>query len=92
MLIIHTHGLCITPCATAPLSRGCPRYTGDEDNGSMSSWYLLTSLGLYSLKQGDVNYVLGSPLFANVTITTRCVGREGGGAGRGGTLVLSMCA
>jgi len=48
---------------------GPDMYTGDEDNGSMSSWYLLTSLGLYSVAQGDPSYILGSPLFANVVIT-----------------------
>jgi predicted alpha-1,2-mannosidase len=47
---------------------GPDMYTGDEDNGSMSAWYILSSLGLYSLVQGDGTYILGSPLFANVTI------------------------
>jgi predicted alpha-1,2-mannosidase len=45
--------------------RGFP---GDEDNGSMASWYLLSSIGLYSLCPGTPEYVLGSPLFSRVTL------------------------
>ncbi|MDO4431703.1 MAG: GH92 family glycosyl hydrolase [Aerococcaceae bacterium] len=40
----------------------CPTYdgfVGDEDNGSLSSWYVLSSLGLYSVTPGTTEYVLG---------------------------------
>jgi len=43
-------------------------YPGDEDNGSMSSWYLWSSLGLYPLTPGSGDYVFGSPLFDHVTL------------------------
>lgn len=43
-------------------------YPGDEDNGEMSAWYVLSSLGLYSLSPGTDDMVLGSPLFASVRI------------------------
>jgi predicted alpha-1,2-mannosidase len=43
-------------------------YTGDEDNGEMSSWYILSSLGLYPLQSGSPNWVIGSPLFPKVTV------------------------
>jgi len=36
-------------------------WPGDEDNGEMSSWYVLSSLGLYSLVPGSDDLVLGSP-------------------------------
>ncbi len=36
---------------------------GDEDNGEMSAWYVLSALGLYPLCPGDPSWVLGSPLF-----------------------------
>jgi putative alpha-1,2-mannosidase len=45
--------------------RGFP---GDEDNGSMASWYLLSSIGLFPLCPGNPAYVLGSPLFSKVTL------------------------
>jgi predicted alpha-1,2-mannosidase len=38
-------------------------YPGDEDNGEMSAWYLFASLGLYPLRMGAPEYVIGSPLF-----------------------------
>lgn len=36
-------------------------YAGDEDNGEMSAWYVLSALGLYQLEPGNPAYVLGSP-------------------------------
>ena len=44
-------------------------YTGDEDNGSMASWYLLSAIGLYQLAPGNSTYSIGSPLFEHVEIT-----------------------
>ena len=41
---------------------------GDEDNGEMSSWYILSSLGIYPLCAGRPEYVLGSPLFKKATV------------------------
>lgn len=44
-------------------------YAGDEDNGEMSSWYILSSLGLYSLAPGSGTYQIGAPpLFENMVI------------------------
>lgn len=43
-------------------------YPGDEDNGSMSSWYLWSALGLYPEAAGKSSYVFGIPLFDLVTI------------------------
>ena len=44
-------------------------YLGDEDQGGMSSWYILSSLGIYSVCPGTDQYVLGSPVFRKATIT-----------------------
>jgi predicted alpha-1,2-mannosidase len=44
-------------------------YPGDEDQGGMSSWYVLNALGIYSVCPGTDEYVIGSPLFPKVTIT-----------------------
>ena len=44
-------------------------YPGDEDQGCMSSCYLLSALGIYSVCPGTDEYVLGSPKFRKATIT-----------------------
>jgi putative alpha-1,2-mannosidase len=38
-------------------------FAGDEDNGEMSSWFVLSSLGLFQPCVGDPSYTLTSPLF-----------------------------
>jgi len=44
-------------------------YIGDEDNGQMSAWYVMSALGFYPVTPGHPSYVLGSPLFKKVTIS-----------------------
>ena len=44
-------------------------YPGDEDQGQMSSWYVLSALGFYSVCPGTDEYVIGSPVFPKVTLT-----------------------
>ena len=44
-------------------------YPGDEDNGEMSAWYVLASMGLYPLRMGSPDYVIGSPLFKQSTLS-----------------------
>jgi predicted alpha-1,2-mannosidase len=43
-------------------------YTGDEDNGEMSSWYVFSALGFYPLQMGSPFYAVGSPLFKKATV------------------------
>ena len=43
-------------------------FPGDEDNGEMSAWYLLSAMGLFPLCPGHPSFVLGSPLFTQVTL------------------------
>jgi len=43
-------------------------FPGDEDTGSMASWYLFSSIGLYPFCPGTPEYVVTSPVFAKVTI------------------------
>ena len=43
-------------------------YIGDEDNGEMSGWYVLSALGFYPLSMGNPEYAIGSPLFKKATI------------------------
>ena len=56
------------------INSGPHGFPGDEDNGSMGSWYVLSALGFYPLTPGRAEYVLTSPLFPNRAhrwITTR---------------------
>ena len=43
-------------------------YPGDEDQGQMSSWFVMSALGFYSVCPGTTEYVLGSPVFDKSTI------------------------
>ncbi|MEO9533038.1 MAG: GH92 family glycosyl hydrolase [Crocinitomicaceae bacterium] len=42
--------------------------SGNEDCGQMSAWYVLSSMGFYSLTPGSNIYVTGAPLHENYTI------------------------
>ncbi|MBG6236910.1 putative alpha-1,2-mannosidase [Pedobacter sp. CAN_A7] len=41
---------------------------GNEDVGQMSSWYILSSLGIYQVNPANGVYVFGSPLFDEATL------------------------
>lgn len=43
-------------------------YPGDEDTGSMAAWYILSSLGFFSLCPAKPDYMLGAPLFPSATL------------------------
>lgn len=43
-------------------------FPGDEDQGQMSSWYVISALGFYSVCPGTDEYVIGSPLFQKATL------------------------
>ncbi len=42
--------------------------SGNEDCGQMSAWYVLASMGLYSVTPGSDEYALTAPLFKEVEI------------------------
>jgi Glycosyl hydrolase family 92 len=42
--------------------------SGDEDNGEMGAWFVLSALGVFSTVPGDDYLVLGSPIFRHVRI------------------------
>lgn len=44
-------------------------YSGDEDNGQTSAWYVFSALGFYPVTPGVDQFVLGSPLFDKVTMS-----------------------
>lgn len=43
---------------------------GNEDCGQMSAWYVISALGFYPVDPVSGNYVLGTPLFDKVTVST----------------------
>lgn len=43
-------------------------YCGDEDNGEMSSWYVLSAMGLFTVCPGRPVYDIGSPIFEQVKL------------------------
>jgi putative alpha-1,2-mannosidase len=60
-------------------------YLGDEDQGQMSAWFVMASLGLFQTDGGcrvDPIYEIASPLFSRVEID---LGKR---YGRGGTFVV----
>lgn len=55
--------------AAAELFRAEPEgFPGDEDNGSMSGWYIFTALGFYPVCPGADEYVIGSPCVKRAVI------------------------
>ncbi len=43
-------------------------FPGDEDNGEMSAWFVLSALGIFPLCPGKPEYTLTRPLFASATV------------------------
>jgi putative alpha-1,2-mannosidase len=43
-------------------------FPGDEDTGSMSAWYILSSLGIFPLCPGKPEWTLGAPYFKGADI------------------------
>ncbi len=52
-------------------SAGPDGFPGDQDAGVMSSWYVLSALGIYSVTPGTNQYDIGSPLFRKAVITMK---------------------
>lgn len=43
-------------------------YSGDEDNGQTSAWYVFSAMGFYPVAPATDEYVLGAPLFKKITL------------------------
>jgi predicted alpha-1,2-mannosidase len=43
-------------------------FPGMDDQGSTSSWYVLSAMGFYTVDPATANYAIGSPVFDQVTI------------------------
>lgn len=42
--------------------------SGNEDCGQMSAWYILSSMGFYSVTPGSNEYIIGTPIFESVKL------------------------
>lgn len=42
--------------------------SGNEDVGQMSSWYILSAMGLYQVEPAGGKYIIGSPIFDQMTL------------------------
>ncbi len=42
--------------------------SGNEDCGQMSAWYIMSSMGIYSVSPGEKRYTIGRPIFDKTTI------------------------
>ena len=49
---------------------GIDFYAGDEDNGEMGAWYVMSAMGLFSAAPGSMGgeYVLGTPMFDHIRV------------------------
>lgn len=43
-------------------------YSGDEDNGQTSAWYVFSAMGFYPVTPAVDEYVIGAPLFKKITL------------------------
>ena len=43
-------------------------YPGMDDQGSTSSWYVFSAMGFYTVDPSSPNYIIGSPIFDEVTL------------------------
>ena len=75
--IIYMYNYVGQPWKAAPLLRQVLReqyrndldgLSGNEDVGQMSAWYVLSSIGLYQEEPAGGKYIIGSPLFNEVTL------------------------
>src|SRR5690606_10637775 len=61
-------------------------YLGDEDQGQMSAWYVMTAIGLFQMDGGTSStpmYEIGSPIFEEIKINLK------GQYGRGQQFVIT---
>jgi predicted alpha-1,2-mannosidase len=58
--------------------------TGNDDLGTMSAWYVISSLGLYPTAAGQNAFLLSSPQFPSATVRIGAYGSS-----QGGTLTIT---
>lgn len=69
----------VTRAAMTLFTDGPDGMTGNDDLGTMSAWYVFTSLGLYPTMSGGDFLALSSPQFESATVRIGAYGRRQGG-------------
>ncbi|MFI1393677.1 GH92 family glycosyl hydrolase [Streptomyces sp. NPDC020681] len=69
----------VTRAAMTLFTTGPDGMTGNDDLGTMSAWYVFSSLGLYPTMSGADFLALSSPQFESATVTIGAYGRKQGG-------------
>ncbi|CAH0119953.1 hypothetical protein PAE9249_02462 [Paenibacillus sp. CECT 9249] len=66
----HNHGLYAHPIKSRVYRADPEGYlpSMDDDAGGMSSWYVYSAMGLFPGIPGDANFLIGSPIFAELTL------------------------
>ncbi|MET9666426.1 GH92 family glycosyl hydrolase [Streptomyces sp. NPDC006475] len=69
----------VTRAAMTLFTTGPDGMTGNDDLGTMSAWYVFSSLGLYPVMSGADQLALSSPQFESAVVTVGRYGRHQGG-------------
>ncbi|MCM3781348.1 glycoside hydrolase family 92 protein [Neobacillus mesonae] len=66
----HNHGLYAHPLKSRVYRADPEGYlpSMDDDAGGMSSWFVYSAMGIYPGNPGDVNFLIGSPIFSEVKL------------------------
>jgi predicted alpha-1,2-mannosidase len=69
----------VVRAAQTLFTNGPEGLTGNDDLGTMSAWYVLSSLGLYPPMSGAGFFVLSTPQFPHARLTLGAIGSRQGG-------------
>lgn len=66
----HNHGLYAYPIQSRVYRADPEGYlpSMDDDAGGMSSWFVYSAMGLFPGNPGDANFLIGSPIFSELTL------------------------
>jgi predicted alpha-1,2-mannosidase len=73
----------VVRAAETLFTNGPEGMTGNDDLGTVSAWYVLSSLGLYPTMSGSGFFVVSTPQFPHATVSLGAIG-----ARQGGTLTI----
>ncbi|MGP3979715.1 GH92 family glycosyl hydrolase [Streptomyces sp. KR80] len=78
----------VVRAAMTLFTNGPDGMTGNDDLGTMSAWYVFSSLGLYPTMSGGGFLALSSPQFESATVQIGSYPKASGTRGQGGTLTI----